>query len=81
AEGDPAAPAAPVEDVERSRGELVRRFGGIGGCMARVSDYARLLPGSSHAAVEEALYQLWDEGVVEMHCLSDGAFVFHFPPR
>ena len=76
----PAAELAEA-DIERAQSELKRRFSSIGGCVARAADYARLLAGSSPEAVEEALHRLWDEGTVEMHCLSDGAFVFHFPPR
>jgi hypothetical protein len=67
--------------VERALAELKRRFAAVGGCMARAADFARLLTGHPAAAVEEALHRLWDEGQVEMHCLSDGCCVFHFPPR
>jgi Mn-dependent DtxR family transcriptional regulator len=66
-------------DILRARSELQRRFATGSGCAARAVDYARLLSGVSAESVEEALHRLADEGVVRMHCLSDGALAFHFP--
>jgi hypothetical protein len=66
-------------EILRARSELQRRFGTGGGCAARAMDFALLLPGLPVETVEEALHRLADEGVVRMHCLSDGALAFHFP--
>lgn len=66
-------------EVLRARSELQRRFGTGSGCAARASDFARLMPGLPVDTVEEALHRLADEGVIRMHCLSDGALAFHFP--
>jgi hypothetical protein len=66
-------------DILRTRSELQRRFGSGSGCAARAADFARLLPNVPSETVEEALHRLADEGVVGMHCLSDGALAFHFP--
>jgi hypothetical protein len=72
--------AVSEDEVLRAREELRRRFLGIGGCMARSTSFARLLTAFPPASVEEALHRLWEEGAVEMHCLSDGSLAFHFPP-
>ena len=78
---DYAGTADRIEvEVLRARSELQRRFASGGGCAARAGDFARMLPGLSAGSVEEALHRLADEGSVRMHCLSDGAFAFHFPP-
>lgn len=66
-------------DILRARSELQRRFATGSGCAARSAEFARLLPGLPSESVEEALHRLADEGVVRMHCLSDGALAFHFP--
>jgi hypothetical protein len=65
-------------EVLRARTELQRRFGAGGGCAARATEFARLIPALSSDAVEEALHRLADEGQVQMHCLSNGDFAFHF---
>lgn len=77
---DYTGPADRMEvEIVRARSELQRRFASGGGCAARAADFARLLPGLSAESVEEALHRLADEGAVRIHCLSDGAFAFHFP--
>jgi hypothetical protein len=67
-------------EILRARSELQRRFGAGGGCAARTGEFARLIPTLSRDAIEEALHRLADEGHVQMHCLSNGDFAFHFPP-
>lgn len=68
-------------EVTRVKAELTRRFSGAGGSIARASAFAALFPGVAPALVEEALHRLWEDGLVESYCLSDGALAFHFPLR
>lgn len=74
--------AAVVEaEITRIQAELVRRFAGVGGAMARADSFAALFPSVPHPHVEEALYRLWQEGVAESHCLADGVLAYYFPSR
>ncbi|MCC2670634.1 MAG: hypothetical protein K0Q72_3105 [Armatimonadetes bacterium] len=68
-------------EIARIEAELARRFGGVGGAMARASSFAVLFPSAPPQYVEEALHRLWEQGVVESYCLADGALAYHFPPR
>ena len=78
---EPEAPAEICEsEVLKAQEDLRRRFAKGGGCMARSADFARLYPGTGPEWVDEALHRLAEEGAVQMRCLPDGSFVFHFPP-
>ena len=81
--------------LARVQAALRQRFEGCG-CVARAAALALLpldgLPSTSakagaktfHAALElvdEALYRLWEQGIVESHCLADGSLAYQFPRR
>lgn len=67
--------------VERARVELKRRFGDVGGIVARAPEYARLLPTYTPAEVEEALHLLSGEEELTAERLSDGTIAYHFRRR
>lgn len=66
-------------EVVRIQAELLRRFAGAGGAMARADSFAALFPAAPFVHVEEALYRLWQEGLAESHCLADGMLAYYFP--
>jgi len=66
-------------EVSRIQAELLRRFAGAGGAMARADSFAALFPAAPFNHVEEALYRLWQEGIAESHCLGDGMLAYYFP--
>ena len=74
--------SAVVEaEVSRVQAELVRRFAGAGGAMARADIFAALFPSVPSVHVEEALYRLWQDGIAESYCLADGMLAYYFPAR